>query len=287
MKIEVTTSAGEYSSFRLKIEDAPMILMTILNSEGIFREHSIDRVRVNTKALTTTENELFKKWWRIFYRQLTSVGDVSLAGAYARYFVSIFTPAFSGAYQMRFEQLLMLREKLINYLRVRSDSEFDEQLSYVIIEFLDRLSDHFDCIRMRDTTDSRLLLFRDTENTDIFGRFYSHSYTASLNAVDLSIELSPLIRYDISEPDPKSVYFYVPHLLDDNLMLYMEYLQDMEYEVSNYLWPSAMRVTVTETGMVDSLIQKSTEIFRHTSTRIEIPDLCERTLAACNANCAV
>lgn len=289
MILKVTTSSGGFPHYRLWIEGAPMILLTILNSEGLSRSYDIDSLRVNISALSPIELSLYKKWDGKFATQLEKVHDEESSELYARYFISAFSPVFSCAYSVDYDVIVLLWNKLNNFKGSCSNSCFNNSLKILFDEFLSLLSENFGELKRYSLESEELDLFEETsEAVAKSGSFYSRSYSASLNAIGLSVELCPSIHYDISEaPNPQEDMFYAPHILDDDFHLLLEYYQDMAYEARNGLWPSAMYVTVIETGIVESLMQKTADAQQYRSTRIEIPELCAATIKLCRLSRAV
>ena len=290
MKLKVTTSSGGSTYYRLWIEGAPMILLTFLNSEGFSRGYDIDSLRVNKAALSDIERALYDKWDGKFASQLEAVHDEDSSERYARYFISAFSPVFSCAYQVEYNTIVLLWNKLNNFRATCSNSKFDAMLTDLFKEFLSLISDYFGELHRKSFETEKLDLFDDAARIPKTGTFYSRSYSASLNAVALSVELSPQIHYDILDK-PKlcedSDSFYAPHILDDNFKLLMEYYQDMNLEAKNGLWPCAMYITVVEAGVVDSLIQKQADALQYRSTRIEIPEICAETIKLCHLSSVV
>lgn len=288
MLLKVTTSRGGFPHYRLWIEGAPMILLTFLNSEGLSRSYDIDSLRVNKAALTDTERYLYDKWDGKFASQLEKVHDEDSSERYARYFISAFSPVFSCAYEVDYEIIVLLWNKLNNFRATCSHSTFDTKLKELFEEFLSLVSDSFGELHRKSLESEKLDLFDEAKDETKTGAFYTRSYSASMNAVALSVELSSQIHYDISEkPALSDDSFYAPHILDDNFIMLMEYYQDMNQEARNGLWPSAMYVTIVETGVVDSLMQKKAEAEQYRSTRIEIPDICAETIKLCHLTNAV
>ena len=282
MKLKVITSKGT-CKHRLWIEGAPILLLTILNSEGFSRGYEIDSLRVNEEALSPIEHTLYKKWDGKFAAQLEKVRGEDLSELYARYFISVFSPVFSCSYVVDYDSVVLLWNKMRNYNTSCGKTSFDLQLKALLNEFLTQIESCFEDFDHHFKADSgaKLRLFEDEAEESPRGIFYKRVYSLSLNAVSLSVELDPSTHFDISRtPNPNDLAFFSPHILDDNFQLLAEYFQDMAYEVNNDLWPCAMNVLIVETGIVDSLVKRSEDAKNYLSTRIEIPELCAATLDA-------
>ena len=280
MKSKFFASNKDSGIYRLRIEGAPMMLLAVMNSEGLRHDYDPDSLRVNIGGLSPLERELYKKWDGKFAYQLEKVHGEDSSELYARYFISVFSPVFDCTYSVTYDQLVLFWNKLKNYNASCDDSPFGKKLKEMFTEFMSLLSDYFKDIdsEKRSNEEAGLYLFQHEDNSAV-SMFYSRSYTLSLNALALSIDISaPAIRLGIDEaPDPEERSFFVPHILDDNSALFYEYGHDLLTEAQNDIWSGAMNVSVTETGLRGALATKQTSANSFLSTRIELPDICNET----------
>ena len=167
-----------------------------------------------------------------------------------------------------------------NYNASCDDSPFGKKLKEMFSEFMALLSENFEDIDSEKyvNEDVGLYLFRH-EDEHAISMFYSRSYSLSLNAMALSIDISaPAISFDIEQaPDPEENSFVTPPLLDDNSQLFYEYEHDVALGAKNGLWFGALKVSIKETGLISSLADRSANVRSFLSTQIELPAICDET----------
>ncbi len=291
MKLKVTASKGGPCNHQLRIEGAPMILLMVLNSEGLSHSYEIDSLRVNRQSLSPLERELYNKWNGKFDGELEKYGDDESSEYYAMYFISIFSPAFDCTYIASSDEIVDIWNKINNYASSCGKSEFELLLSRLFREFAAWLKGYFgDILGERSIDHSvKLSLFEkpdfDASDPSIL---YSFGYDLSFNSAILSVEMgSSGICYRVTGvSNPGDLSFYQPNILESNTMLSFEYLSDLAKEVEEGLWPSALYATIAESGTIEALLEKSSDAQNHPATRIEITNICEDALGIYCPNCA-
>lgn len=280
MDMNVTTSNKVLRLYRLMLRGAPMMLLAFMNSEGLSHDYNPDSLRVNIGGLSPLERELYKKWDGKFSYQLEKVHDEDSSELYARYFISVFSPVFDCCYSVSYDQLVLFWNKMKNYNASCDDSPFGKKLKEMFSEFMALLSGNFEDIDSEKyaNEDAGLYLLRHEDERTI-SMFYSRSYSLSLNAMALSIDIcAPAISFDIEQaPDPEENSFVTPHILDDNSQLFYEYEHDVALGAKNGLWFGALKVSIKETGLISALADRSANVRSFLSTQIELPDICDET----------
>ena len=249
-----------HDTIQIYFENIPKLLAMMINNEHEYNT-SEKSGRYTTMFGTEEENELYRKWHKIFKEEITKVypDNVYLTPAMidkkakenARYLLSVFMRT-KLKYTTSFRQLNYIYDFTIKMLNEDTNNPLIQELKPYLKEFQKALlSTGFIDQDIKDYRNRHFSLIQD-DNTydDHFSRSYSVNYDATF------VALADLLRhrtldYSLSLKETKE--YYVPIIIRDNDYLSQEWLKDIS-SLSDY--PQGLLVNVNETGKYEDFILK-------------------------------
>ena len=288
-RINLTKNNGHHSvydheSVTLYINDIPKILAMVINNEHQYTT-SEKSARYTKMVLKDNEQLLYNKWLDIFKSRITKKYADSypqfftpnriekLAQENARYLISVFTPT-SMVYTTTYRQLNYLVAFLNDYISKENKNDFEQKLSKVMSEFVDKLrsTKYIDEKLSINDKNRHLSIFSNgLEKEEYFGDVYCTTYQASFAEL-AQAQRHRTINYEMSMVGNA---YYVPPIIADNDDLTAIWLSDIKSLASTY--PQGTLLNVTEMGTLDNFVLKMYER-KCTFAQLEINQITSATL---------
>lgn len=275
-------SVYDHENITMYINDIPKILAMVINNEHQYTT-SEKSARYTKMTLAPHEQTLYNKWLEIFktriakkyasdYPQFFTPNRIEkLAQENARYLISVFTHT-SMVYTTSYRQLNYLIAFLNNFTMKENKTPFEEKLSKVMVEFIEKLKstkyvDEKLCVNDKNR---HLSLFSDGVGEEYFGDVYCTNYEGSFAEL-AQAQRHRTINYKMSVLEDK---YYVPKIIKDNEDLVAIWLSDMKSLKDNF--PQGMLLEITEMGTIDNFILKMYER-KCTFAQLEINEITRDT----------
>lgn len=258
-------SVYDHENITMYIDGIPKILAMVINNEHQYTT-SEKSARYTKMVVSPTEQTLYTKWLEIFktriskkygseYPQFFTPNKIEkLAQENARYLISVFTPT-SMVYTTTYRQLNYLVAFLNDFVNKPNKSHFEEKLSLVMAQFVEKLkgTKFIDDKLSVNDKNRHLSLFGSGEGEEYFGDVYCTNYKATFAEL-AQAQRHRTLNYQMTLTDGE---FYVPPIISDNADLKEIWLSDLKMLKSNY--PQGMLLNITEMGTLDNFVLKMYE----------------------------
>lgn len=260
-------SVFDHALITFEMDKVPKIIFMLLNNENVYTtsEQSARYTDFSEAAETPLEKELYIKWCQKLepiilkeYPKLTEKEAQKFAQENARYMISVFTPS-SMIHTISLRQLnyvIQYMEEFLERKWCRNDMEkaFAEKMDKPLREFLSEIS-LYKVEGLQPKNIKSLSMFKDVPyKANEYRYSYQLSYSLSF-AAHAQNHRHRTIRYKAYIPETSN--FFIPPIIEDNEELKAEWLSDTKSVEG--VFPQGMLIEVTETGIVDDLLEKCLE----------------------------
>lgn len=260
-KKEMDKAFFDHENITLYFENLPKIVSIILDSEKCWAKTEKDS-KFTESYFSKDEELIYNKWVDLFKGRIAKIykdkGQVctdkmqeNLAGEYAVYLKSIFTPV-TAVYTVSYGDYNRTIALFENYIAKEKDSDLENKLSAILIEFVMKLKSlpYYDKDLSKSSDSLKVFNFNDVE--EYFGDVYATTYSCSLVALsELLLNRDSNIQIKLTENE-----FYIPSIIAENNDLKELWLSDI-MTLGNY--PLSKKVIINEMSTIDTFINKVKE----------------------------